>query len=447
MKKLSLTSKILAGIAAILIIAIICLAVHITITVMNSSKSSGAENLDDYDVVFTCETTILDEDYNIVLKGKNEKFSMDVGNLKGVMDGTYFFTEGQGWTFVFNDNLGFNVRSQYNKEEKAHEFIYPLDLGSRGQSNISLINSDDKFTAAEKPWDDIPMFSGTASWFNGVLTDKVMCICDAEGNFRIFGTEFDFTKILGTYEIADGEYVFTCEDGSVITSETDEKTGLPGMWVTIHFPTLEAYGQADTDTYLTLVELTEGEPVTVEQVPEEEEQEIPDNMILSDDGATQITFNADGTYLFEFPAYSVQDPGTYTFADGVLTVVNANGLEMTAEGGKLHYVSSMSDQLTGDFTIKDGFFEGAFSAEADDGKILSDDGATQITFNADGTYLFEFPAYSVQDPGTYTFEDGVLTVVNANGLEMTAEGGKLHYVSSMSDQLTGDFTIDTAIFG
>ena len=107
----------------------------------------------------------------------------------------------------------------------------------------------------------------------------------------------------------------------------------------------------------------------------------------------------------------------------------------------------MSDQLVGDFTIKEGFFEGLSSEKADDGLILSDDGATQITFNDDGTYLFEFPAYSVQDPGTYTWADGVLTVVNANGLEMTMEDGKLHYVSSMSDQLVGDFTIDTAIFG
>ena len=66
MKKQSLTSKILAVIAFLLILAVICLAVHITITVMNAGKSAGGENLEDYDVVFTCDTTILDENYEIM---------------------------------------------------------------------------------------------------------------------------------------------------------------------------------------------------------------------------------------------------------------------------------------------------------------------------------------------------------------------------------------------
>ncbi len=60
----------------------------------------------------------------------------------------------------------------------------------------------------------------------------------------------------------------------------------------------------------------------------------------------------------------------------------------------------------------------------------------------------EVPAgvYSVEDMGTYTYEGGALTVTNANGLEMTAEGDpmKLHYVTAVSDQLTGDFTINAA---
>ena len=37
----------------------------------------------------------------------------------------------------------------------------------------------------------------------------------------------------------------------------------------------------------------------------------------------------------------------------------------------------------------------------------------------------------------------MLTVKNANGVEVTAEGDplKFHYVSGVSDQLTADFTI------
>lgn len=74
----------------------------------------------------------------------------------------------------------------------------------------------------------------------------------------------------------------------------------------------------------------------------------------------------------------------------------------------------------------------------------SDDGATTLTFNGDGTYLFEFASYGVKDAGTYT-AGGALTLTNSNGLEMTVEDGHLHYVSGVSEQLTGDFTIDTAL--
>ena len=78
--------------------------------------------------------------------------------------------------------------------------------------------------------------------------------------------------------------------------------------------------------------------------------------------------------------------------------------------------------------------------------VPSDDGATTLTFNSDGTYRFFFEPHSIEDKGTYTYEGGVLTLTNANGLEMSAEGDpmKLHYVTAVSDQLTGDFTISAA---
>ena len=80
--------------------------------------------------------------------------------------------------------------------------------------------------------------------------------------------------------------------------------------------------------------------------------------------------------------------------------------------------------------------------------IASDDGATALTFNADGTYRFAFDAYSIEEFGTYAYENGVLTVTNANGLEAAAEGDplKLHYVSAASEQLTGDYTIPAETF-
>ena len=159
----------------------------------------------------------------------------------------------------------------------------------------------------------------------------------------------------------------------------------------------------------------------------------------SDDGGTKLTVNPDGTYVFAFESYGIEDPGTWSTVDGKTVFVNANGLEMPLEDGKLHYISGVSDQLTGDFTFE---MPASGGASAEPYIVPSDDGATTITFNGDGTYMFEFASYGVQDAGTYAFDGATLTVVNSTGLEMTTADGKLHYVSGVSEQLTGDFTLD-----
>ena len=111
---------------------------------------------------------------------------------------------------------------------------------------------------------------------------------------------------------------------------------------------------------------------------------------------------------------------------------------MTAEGDplKFKYVSAVSDQLTGDFTVKTDDLEAeaapaaeagaeetpaagaadADAAEADAAEasgedkavaaeplvVTSDDGGTKMTFNPDGTYVFAFEAHNIEDPGTWT---------------------------------------------
>jgi hypothetical protein len=177
--------------------------------------------------------------------------------------------------------------------------------------------------------------------------------------------------------------------------------------------------------------------------------------ITSDDGATAMTFKPDGTYAFDFASYSIHEEGTYTYADGKLTVVNANGLEATGEGDpvKLHYVSATSDQLTGDYTIPAGTFsfaEPASAASFAEFTVPSDDEGTKMTFRPDGTYRFDFESYSIVDEGTFTFENGVLTLKDVNGVEYKGEGDpiKLHYgYSGAPDQLTGEYTIDPKLFG
>ena len=79
--------------------------------------------------------------------------------------------------------------------------------------------------------------------------------------------------------------------------------------------------------------------------------------------------------------------------------------------------------------------------------ITSDDGATTLTFNPAGTFTFFFEAYGVEEAGTWSYENGVLTVTNPNGDAVTAEGDPmaLHYVTAVSDQLAGDYTIPASL--
>ncbi len=175
--------------------------------------------------------------------------------------------------------------------------------------------------------------------------------------------------------------------------------------------------------------------------------------VVADDGNTQITFRPDGTFLFEFPQYGFGEEGTFTYADGKLTVINANGDEATAENTPLtlHYVAAANAGLVGDFTIdpaKFGSAEAAPAASFEAFTVVADDGNTQITFRPDGTFLFEFPQYGFGEEGTFTFTDGKLTTVNANGDEAVAEGAPLalHYVAAANAGLVGDFTVDPAQF-
>lgn len=260
MKNLSLKGKTLAAVAAVLCVVILVATVQMIVAIVGANNPNNAVSSDDpsnYDVVFTGNITLLEEPYEITLKGKDGKFTVDANTMKGVMSGTYTFTEGQGWTFAFNDSLGTNVRSQYDKSAKTHNFIYSLNLGSRGTGNIELSNEDAGFAASDTPWNDIPAFSGTASWFGGTLSADAVCSCDADGNFKIFCTGDEITEIVGTYAVSGNTYTFTTDEGAVYESHIDDSTGLPTFTISTHRPALEAYGPvADSEVVFSLVVLT-----------------------------------------------------------------------------------------------------------------------------------------------------------------------------------------------
>ena len=275
---------------------------------------------------------------------------------------------------------------------------------------------------------------------------------NADGTYRFWFEAYSIEDV-GTYAYENGVLTLTDKNGKASVGEGDP--------IKLHY----AYSDSDqlTGDYTIPAEaLTFGAAAPVTEAPAAEAPAAEPVVIASDDGGTEMTFNADGTYRFWFEAYSIEDLGMYTYENGVLTLTDKNGKASVGEGDpiKLHYAYSDSDQLTGDYTIPaealsfgtaaapaaETPVEAAPVAEAPAAEpvvIASDDGGTEMTFNADGTYRFWFEAYSIEDLGTYTYENGVLTLTDKNGKTSVGEGDpiKLHYAYSDSDQLTGDYTI------
>lgn len=258
-KSLSLRDKVLAALAAALTLVIVAFLIYSFVALgIGLAPAKSAEPVDDadYEFVFGGSITIYEEEYDVRLKGKDNKFTVDANKIKNVTGGTYTFTEGQGWTLSFDDNNGTVVRTQYDKASKTFGFVYALDLGSRGAGNLRFTYAVDSFDAAAEPWQDIPSFSGTAGWFGGTLKATTVLSCDADGNFRIFCPGGEINVITGTYAFAGDTYVFTCEDGKVYTAVKEPDTGLYAVTVDVWRPALEAYGAAAATVKLTQVVLT-----------------------------------------------------------------------------------------------------------------------------------------------------------------------------------------------
>ena len=257
MKNMSLLQKILAIFACCLCVVIIAVGVHGVMAYIQGTAPVGGPDENDYEFVFIGNITLLEQDYTVHLKGKDGVFQLDAGNIKNVMDGKYTFTEGQGWTLTFNDNMGTVVRSMYDKNEKSSSFIYALNLGSRGEGNLRFICEDPSFKADAVCWEPIPSFNGTATWFGGVLSAAAVTSCDADGNFRIFCTGGEVTEIIGTYELVDDAYIFTSADGATYTAQKDPATGLYTFTATVFRPALASYGPiANAEVVFTQTVLT-----------------------------------------------------------------------------------------------------------------------------------------------------------------------------------------------
>lgn len=238
MKGKSLKSILLGAVAALLGIAIVVTGIHLGMTIANGLAAVKGSN-EEYELYFTADAVIQDEDYHIVLRGNNGEFCVDANNMKDILGGTYASTEGQGWTFFFADSLGSNIRSHFDQNTKQHSFLYPLDMGSRGSGVIQLKASDTAFQQKSPEWKDIPTFSGSVNL--GVITADMRLICKADGTFSCFSSNFGqyIPEITGTYEFSGDDLTFTAEGETYAASLTD---GLYVVTVPISLPVMGVSG-------------------------------------------------------------------------------------------------------------------------------------------------------------------------------------------------------------
>ncbi len=178
-------------------------------------------------------------------------------------------------------------------------------------------------------------------------------------------------------------------------------------------------------------------------------------MVLTTKATGTYTKNEDGTVITSPADHAVFEMKTDTYSSQLKDAFQLNVAGKTDDG----VYDSDSEPAVLDFvpetlwTLSDGAivsYEKTAEKAGEEGTaaqelatVASDDGATTLTFYTDGTYRFFFEAYNVEDKGTYTYDGTTLTLVNGNGVEATATGDpmKLHYVTAVNDQLTGDYTI------
>ena len=209
----------------------------------------------EYDFQFTGAVTMGGEgavvEYNVVMTGKDGKFKFQPNALTPIR-GTYVYTEGQGYTFSFQDANGTDVRTVWDAAKKEFSFIYKMDLGAaRGVGNVKLTYQDPDFVQQGEPWSEIPSFAGAANF--GFITANMQMVCKADGTFSLFSTDFGqyVSAQSGTYTFENGVYVFQVEGGPQYVSEV--RDGIHVLTVLLSLPVLSQY---DVPCEITQVILT-----------------------------------------------------------------------------------------------------------------------------------------------------------------------------------------------
>nr|MCR5294246.1 hypothetical protein [Lachnospiraceae bacterium] len=143
------------------------------------------------------------------------------------------------------------------------------------------------------------------------------------------------------------------------------------------------------------------------------------------------TDNGDGTVTTARADHVVFELKTDTYSEQMKSMmhVDLDGSDADGEYDSADYPVLLDyvpetiwtlDEAAGAVTTYEGTEEEEGSEEAEGGEeavkpaealtVASADGATTMTFNPDGTYVFAFEAYGISDPGSWTYDGAKLVV-------------------------------------
>lgn len=155
--------------------------------------------------------------------------------------------------------------------------------------------------------------------------------------------EWSSTDVPEILDCVPGTVFTVTEDGAIVTWEAaGDENGNPHAQVAS-----QDDGQEEAES----TEAASTEVESIEAGTEGSDEAAGFNFDC--DWVATMTLNGDGTYKFELADYQIVEEGTWTYADGVLTVTKPSGetceSNMDGEVMKLDYVSDASEQLVGEF--------------------------------------------------------------------------------------------------
>ena len=202
------------------------------------------------------------------------------------------------------------------------------------------------------------------------------------------------------------------------------------------------------------------------QEPKNDEEDNTLFSWTSDSENYLLTFNKDGTYLFQFKTASLKEEGTWSFVNWKMKIVNSKNQEIeavmdnTTHAFTLEYVSGISDRVKRTFTCESSIWGKALGSSGTykiPTKLLfswtSDSENYLLDFYNDNTYIFQFKTASLKEEGTWSFVNWKMKIINSKNqeieatLDSTTHAFTLEYVSGISDRVKRTFTCESSIWG